>query len=189
MILSGKTSQIRISLVNAGNTFCSFSTITVDETSNTLDVYVAGTTKPNSLNVNYNPDIVLMKFNQNSSGSSITIQYQKELAGISGSTRLDEVIAICKVGENKWVIGGHTNTNSSNPFDAFLIVFNENLGIQQKRKISTASDSEKVRRIRYNPDNNKFYVLLEVAPDTTSAVRHLLLLLAKHSSLLLQLKM
>ena len=157
--------------VNAGNTFCSFSTITVDETSNTLDVYVAGTTKPNSLNVNYNPDIVLMKFNQNSSGSSITIQYQKELAGISGSTRLDEVSSICKVGENKWVIGGHTNTNSSNPFDAFLIVFNENLGIQQKRKISTPSDSEKVRRIRYNPDNNKFYVLLEIAPDTTSAVR------------------
>ena len=157
--------------VNAGNTFCSFSTITVDETSSTLDVYVAGTTKPNSLNVNYNPDIVLMKFNQNSSGSSITIQYQKELAGISGSTRLDEVSSICKVGENKWVIGGHTNTNSSNPFDAYLIVFNENLGIQQKRKISTPSDSEKVRRIRYNPDNNKFYVLLEIAPNTTSAVK------------------
>jgi len=156
---------------SGADTFCDFKAITVDETSLSLDVYVTGTTKPNALNVNYNPDIVLMKFNQNSSGSSVNIQFQKELAGISGSTRLDEVQAICKVGENKWAIGGHTNTNSSNPFDAFLIIFNENLGIQQKRKVATASDSEKVRDIVYNPDNNKFYVLLEIAPDTTSAVK------------------
>ncbi|AIX20959.1 structural protein [Synechococcus phage ACG-2014d] len=156
---------------SGADTFCDFKTITVDESSLSIDVYVAGTTKPNALNVNYNPDIVLMKFNQNSSGSSVSIQFQKELAGISGSTRLDEVTSICKVGENKWAIGGHTNTNSTNPFDAFLIIFNENLGIQQKRKISTASDSEKVNDIVYNPDNNKFYVLLEIAPDTTSATK------------------
>ena len=40
-----------------------------------------------------------------------------------------------------------------------------------KYLLSVKLDSEKVRRIRYNPDNNKFYVLLEIAPDTTSAVR------------------
>ncbi len=151
------------------DTFCNFTALTVDEDSSTMDVYVCGNTKPNALNVNYNPDIVLMKFNQNTSGTTCSIQYQKELAGISGSTRLDEVSAISKVGENKWCIGGHTNTNSQNPFDAYIVVFNENLGIQQKRKISTASDSEKVTDIKYNPDNNKFYVLLEVAPNSTSA--------------------
>ena len=154
---------------NGQDTFCNFTALTVDEESSTLDVYVCGNTKPNALNVNYNPDIVLMKFNQNSSGTTCSIQYQKELAGISGSTRLDEVSAISKVGENKWCIGGHTNTNSSNPFDAYIIIFNENLGIQQKRKISTASDSEKVTDIKYNADNGKFYVLLEVAPTATSA--------------------
>ena len=153
------------------DTFCNFTALTVDEDSNTLDVYVTGTTKPNSLNVNYNPDIVLMKFNQNTSGTTCSIQYQKEMAGISGSTRLDEVSAISKVGENKWCIGGHTNTNSQYPFDAYIIIFNENLGVQQKRKISTASDSEKVVDIKYNADSGKFYVLLEIAPTTTSAVK------------------
>lgn len=75
-----------------------------------------------------------MKFNQTSGGANVGIQYQKEIAGISGSTREDVVTAITKVGDNKFCIGGYTNTNTSNPYDAFLIVFNENLIIQQRER-------------------------------------------------------
>ena len=83
------------------------------------NIWVVGNNKPNSSLLDaYNPDIVLCKYVQAENGLSATLSFQKAYAGISGATRSDNVTAIQKYSDTRYIIGGYTNTNSAAPFDA-----------------------------------------------------------------------
>ena len=49
---------------------------------------------------------------RDSNGLDATLTFQKAYAGISGSSRSDEVTSIAKYSDTRIVIGGFTNTNS-----------------------------------------------------------------------------
>ena len=75
-----------------------------------------------------------------------TLSFQKAYSGISGSTREDNVTSLIKLTNERFVIGGFTNTNSSNPHDAFVAVLDTAGTFVIKRKFATDSDSEKISR-------------------------------------------
>ena len=85
------------------------------------NIWVVGQNKPNIISLSaYNPDIILCKYVQADDGLSATLSFQKGYAGISGSTRSDNITTIKKYSDTRYIIGGYTNTNSSNPQDAFI---------------------------------------------------------------------
>ena len=133
------------------------------------DIYVAGHNKPNaSILEAYNPDVVLCKYTQAENGLSATLQYQKAYAGISGSTRSDNISAIAKYSDTRFVLGGFTNTNSGNPFDAYIAVVDTLGNFAVKRKITSVNVSEKVTDLLVN--GTDIYYTLEIAtsPNATS---------------------
>ena len=65
-------------------------------------------------------------------GLSATLNFQKGYAGISGSTRADNVTTIKKYSDSRYIIGGFTNTNSANPHDAFIASIDSTGGFAAK---------------------------------------------------------
>ena len=109
------------------------------------NVWVVGQNKPNIISLNaYNPDIILCKYVQAADGLSATLSFQKGYAGISGSTRSDNITTIKKYSDTRYIIGGYTNTNSSNPQDAFIASIDSAGSFAAKRKLASASGSEKI---------------------------------------------
>lgn len=111
-------------------------------------IYAIGVTRPNPAGSNnFNPDVIVAKYNQNTTGNLATLEWQKQLAGISGTTRSDYGTAIC-VDENDYIhIAGYTNTNSTYPFDAWIAVIASNGELVNKRKISSSTKSEKINTL------------------------------------------
>ena len=131
------------------------------------DIYAVGVSRPNPNVLDaYNPDIVFVKFQEDSTGLSASVSQQKSYAGISGSTRADTVTGIKKLSDNRYVICGHTNTNSSNPLDAFIIVIDNTGSFVSKRKIASNLKSEKI--VDFVVKYECIYFLMETA-DTVSA--------------------
>ena len=130
-------------------------------------IWVVGNNKPNQqiLN-NYNPDIIIAKYVQSVDGLSATLQLQKAYAGISGSTRADNVSVIKKYSDNRIIIAGHTNTNSLNPEDAFVAILDLSGNFSIKRKLSSTK-SEKVTDLVVV--NNNIYATLETASSSNSS--------------------
>lgn len=136
------------------NNYCEL----VSACKNGTSVYVVGRTKPNaSLNNAYNPDILVAKYTENSTGSAANLTWQREFAGISGITRSDIVTDIASVGDNI-VIVGYTNTNTTSVYDGFLIYMNSSGDVITKRKITSASYGEKITSVRVDSNNNIFVV-------------------------------
>jgi hypothetical protein len=109
------------------------------------NVWVVGQNKPNIISLSaYNPDIILCKYVQAADGLSATLSFQKGYAGISGSTRSDNITTIKKYSDTRYIIGGYTNTNSSNPQDAFIASIDSAGSFAAKRKLASASGSEKI---------------------------------------------
>jgi|SaaInlV_120m_DNA_3_1039746.scaffolds.fasta_scaffold00199_3 hypothetical protein len=109
------------------------------------DIWVVGQNKPNSAILTaYNPDIILAKYTQSIDGLSATLNFQKGYSGISGSTRSDNITTIKKYSDSRYIIGGFTNTNSANPQDAFIASVDPAGSFAAKRKIASASGSEKI---------------------------------------------
>ena len=130
------------------------------------DVWVVGNNKPNSSILGtYNPDIILAKYTQADNGLSATLAFQKSYAGISGSSRSDNITTLKKYSDTRYVIGGYTNTNSGNPYDAFIALIDTTGNFSIKRKIASVNDSEKLTDIVVNGTN--LYFTLETA-DTSA---------------------
>jgi hypothetical protein len=146
------------SLPAAGTTTLEFERLLVDG----LNVWVVGHNRPNgSLLEAYNPDIVLTKYTQAEDGLSAILTWQKTYSGISGSTRADNVTSLVKLSDSRFVLGGYTNTNSSNPYDAFIAVVDTAGTFVNKRKLSSADKSEKIVDMIVNGDN--LYYVMELA--------------------------
>ena len=128
------------------------------------DIWVVGNNQPNTSVLNaYNPDVILAKYVQAENGLSATLTFQKGYAGISGGTRSDNVTSLVKYSDTRFLIGGFTNTNSSNPFDAFLASIDTSGNFSVKRKFASANKSEKITDIIVN--GTDVYFLMEVAQD------------------------
>ena len=131
-----------------------------------LDVWVVGNNQPNSTLLNdYNPDVILAKYTQAENGLSAGLQFQKGYAGISGATRADYVSSIQKWSDTRFIIGGYTNTNSSNPYDAFLASIDSTGNFAIKRKLVSTSKSEKIvdmKVITTTAGVTELYFLMEV---------------------------
>ncbi|AIX14473.1 structural protein [Synechococcus phage S-MbCM6] len=139
-------------------TYLEFTNILVEGS----DIYAVGINKPNvSVLDAYNPDIVFVKFQEDSTGLNASVSQQRAYAGISGSTRSDTVTGIKKLTDNRYVICGHTNTNSSNPLDAFVIVIDNTGTFVTKRKIASDLKSEKI--VDFIIKNEQIYFLMETA--------------------------
>ena len=149
--------------LTSGRQYAEFQKIYVDGS----DVWVTGINKPNSTLLNtYNPDIILVKYVQADNGLSATLNFQKSYSGISGSSRSDNVTALTKYSDTRFVIGGYTNTNSANPYDAFIALIDTSGNFALKRKLASTNDSEKITDIVV--DGTSLYFTMETA-DTISS--------------------
>lgn len=109
------------------------------------DIWIVGNNRPNSVILDaYNPDIILVKYVQSDNGLSATLSFQKAYAGISGASREDVITSIKKMSDTRFIIGGYTNTNSGNPYDAFIASINTDGTFSVKRKLASVNKSEKL---------------------------------------------
>ena len=121
-------------------------------------VYVVGQTRPNAIiNDNFNPDILLVKYTENTTGTSATLTWQKEISGLSGISRNDYVTDITVWNDNI-ILCGHTTTNTSSTSDGFVILLNSNGDFVTKRKLTSSSNSEKLYQIRVDSENNVYAI-------------------------------
>jgi hypothetical protein len=146
----------------SGSKRCIFKKLYVDTNSGENDtIYVVGETYPNVTNLNYNPDVFVAKyvstvdFANNPIGS---IVWKKEIAGISGLTRRDYVTSVVLDQDKNVYIGGYTDTNSLNPDDMWIIQMNNDGDVKEKRKIASASGSERLNDIIWLNDNELLFV-------------------------------
>ena len=150
-------------LVPASGTYTEFQRVIVDGN----DIWVLGINKPNITVLEaYNPDIILAKYVQNVNGLDATLDFQKAYAGISGSTRSDNVTSFKKLTDSRFVFGGFTDTNSGAPWDAFLAVIDTSGFFVAKRKLASDTSSEKVTDIQVV--NGNIYFSLEISDSKTS---------------------
>ena len=130
------------------------------ETANDL-IYVTGQTYPNTDNDLYNPDIFLGLYESgvdNANNPSGILKWQKEIAGISGSTRADYVTAISVNNNGQIYLGGYTNTNSTAADDIWVIQCNEDGDLEEKRKFASASGDERLYNFKEISENVFLFV-------------------------------
>jgi hypothetical protein len=107
------------------------------------EIFVVGQTRPNTTS-QFNPDIIVAKYTENSTGLLATITWQKEIAGVSGAIRQDYITGIVCDNNGDLFISGYTNTNSSSPQDAYLVFLRNSGDVVKRRKISLNGNSEKI---------------------------------------------
>tara|TARA_B100000035_G_scaffold315003_1_gene333426 strand:+ start:7241 stop:27043 length:19803 start_codon:yes stop_codon:yes gene_type:complete len=113
------------------------------------DIWVAGNNRPNIPVLDaYNPDVILVKYEEAANGLSASLVFQKGYAGISGSTRSDNITSLQKLTDTRFLLGGFTNTNSGAPWDAFLAIVDTAGFFVAKRKLASDSSSEKITSMR-----------------------------------------
>jgi len=136
-----------------------FIKLKVDSSQENDVIYVTGQTyDPN--NAVYNPDIWLAKFESgfnNANEPDGILQWQKAIAGISGSTRRDYITTICLDQENRIYIGGYTDSNSPDPNDIWVIQCDIDGNLVEKRKIASEDGSEAMHQIMWVSDDRFFF--------------------------------
>ena len=93
------------------------------ENSNPHNIYVIGETVPNISQLSHNPDVVVAKYTSgfdNANNPDGIIQWQRDIAGISGSTRRDYATYIRLDQDGRCMIGGYTDANSLAPDDMWV---------------------------------------------------------------------
>ena len=129
-------------------------------------IWVSGIVNSNVLVLDaYNPDIILCKYTESIDGLSATLSFQKAYAGISGSTREDVPTVLKRYSDNRVILAGYTNTNSSVPYDAFLSTIDAEGNFSIKRKIATSNRSEKLIDVVVSGTN--IYFTLELSNTST----------------------
>ena len=109
------------------------------ENSNPHNIYVIGETVPNVGNLTHNPDIVVAKYQSgfdNANNPDGIIQWQRDIAGISGSTRRDYASDIRLDQDGRVMIAGYTDSNSTAPDDMWVALLDLDGSMMEKRKIA-----------------------------------------------------
>jgi hypothetical protein len=133
---------------------CVFNGIAKDGNS----IYIIGTTRPNPILSNsFNPDIIVVKLTENSSGTSSTINWQRQYGGISGASRGDYATDITIYNGNI-LICGYTSTNTNHTNDAIVMYIASNGDTLTRRKITSPSTEDKFFQIKVN-SKNEIYLL------------------------------
>ena len=144
----------------AGDKRCVFNRIYLENTS-PHSIYVVGETIPNNVNLSYNPDLVVAKytsgFDAQNNPTAVPV-WQREIAGISGSTRRDYITSLTIDDNGQIYVGGTTDTNSPNPDDMWIALLDEQGAIKEKRKICTTSGSEQLTDLKFTSNNNCIFV-------------------------------
>jgi len=143
-----------------GDKDCVFTRIYVENTS-PHSIYVVGETKPHTSNPNYNPDLVVAKFISGFDGfnnPTAVIQWQREIAGISGGTRRDYMSGVALDDDGQLYIAGYTDTNSLNPNDMWIALMDLDGTIKEKRKICSTSSDETLNDLHYIGNNSTLFV-------------------------------
>ena len=144
----------------SGNKRCVFNKIYLENTS-PHSIYVVGETIPNSVNLTYNPDLVVAKYTSGFDGfnnpTAVPV-WQREIAGISGSTRRDYITSLTIDSDGQIYIGGTTDTNSPNPNDMWIALLDAQGAIKEKRKICTTSGSEQMTDLKFVSNDTCIFV-------------------------------
>ena len=144
----------------SGNKRCVFNKIYLENTS-PHSIYVVGETIPNSVNLTYNPDLVVAKYTSGFDGfnnpTAVPV-WQREIAGISGSTRRDYITSLTIDSDGQIYIGGTTDTNSPNPDDMWIALLDTQGAIKEKRKICTTSGSEQMTDLKFVSNDTCIFV-------------------------------
>ena len=131
---------------------CKFTSLVKDGNS----IYVVGETRPNAILSNaFNPDIILIKLTETSSGA--TINWQRQYGGISGASREDYATDIAIYNGNI-LVTGYTTTNSNHTNDAIIMHIASNGDTLTRRKITSPSSEDKFYQIKVN-SKNEIYLL------------------------------
>ena len=128
----------------------------LDETSeeNHL-IYLIGETESQGT-AGYNPDILVAKYESgldNANNPEGLVRFQKEIAGVSGSTRRDYAGDIYLDDEQRVYICGWTDTNSPDPDDIWVMQLNNQGDVVEKRKFASDSEGEQMHQLYYLGDN------------------------------------
>ena len=126
------------------------------ENSNPHNIYVIGETVPNVGNLTHNPDIVVAKYQSgfdNANNPDGIIQWQRDIAGISGSTRRDYASDIRLDQDGRVMIAGYTDSNSTAPDDMWVALLDLDGSMMEKRKIASAAGSEHLHKIQWRTDD------------------------------------
>jgi len=130
-------------------------------------LYVVGEVHPNiTTQTNYNPDVFFARLDESADGLSASVGFSKGIAGISGSTRADQINTIKQYTDNRFLIGGHTNTNTSSPNDAFVAIMTDGGEFVTKRKLASTTKSESIKDFIVH--DGFIYALVEIAPTPAS---------------------
>ena len=132
----------------------------LDETSeeNTL-IYLIGETESQSTAAN-NPDILVAKYESgldNANNPEGILRWQKEIAGVSGSTRRDYAGDIYLDDEQRVYICGWTDTNSPDPDDIWVMQLNNFGDVIEKRKFASNSEGEQMHQLHYIGNNKVIF--------------------------------
>ena len=122
-------------------------------------IYVTGQTY-DPQNLVYNPDIWLGKFESgfnNANEPDGILEWQKAIAGISGSTRRDYITTIALDQEKRIYIGGYTDSNSPDPNDMWIIQCDIDGNLVEKRKIASEDGSEEMTQVMWVSDDRFFF--------------------------------
>ena len=126
------------------------------ENSNPHNIYVVGETVPNISNLTHNPDIVVAKYRSgfdNANNPDGLIQWQRDIAGISGSTRRDYASSIRLDQDSRVMIAGYTDSNSTAPDDMWVALMDIDGSVMEKRKIASAAASEHLHQIEWRTND------------------------------------
>ena len=126
------------------------------ENSNPHNIYVIGETVPNVGNLTHNPDIVVAKYQSgfnNANNPDGIIQWQRDIAGISGSTRRDYASSIRLDQDGRVMIAGYTDSNATAPDDMWVALMDIDGSIMEKRKIASAAASEHLHQVEWRTDD------------------------------------
>jgi len=128
----------------------------LDETSEENDlIYLIGETESQGT-ANRNPDILVAKYESgldNANNPEGIVRWQKEIAGVSGSTRRDYAGDIYLDADQRVYICGWTDTNSPDPDDIWIIQLNSFGDLIEKRKFASDSEGEQMYQLHFIGDN------------------------------------
>jgi len=143
-----------------GDKKCIFNRIYI-ENSTPHNIYVVGETIPNSTNLTHNPDLVVAKYRSGFDGlnnpTAVPV-WQREIAGISGATRRDYISSVTIDEDGQIYVGGTTDTNSPSPDDMWIGLLNLDGSVKEKRKICSASGTEKLTDLHYIGNDKTVFV-------------------------------
>ena len=142
------------------------------ENSNPHNIYVIGETVPNITNLTHNPDVIVAKYTSgfdNANNPDGILQWQRDIAGISGATRRDYATSIALDQDGRVMIGGYTDANSLYADDMWVALLDIDGSIMEKRKIASDSVSERLHQLKWKSNDTFLFVGIN-EPDNTSDI-------------------